>query len=642
MGKFVHTLLSPLRAYSAMLLFIIGIVLSYLFVSIQFWSIVGPIFGVVIGTLIMIIGSIYFYFHPSEKDNQVSKYNLMDIRFPVILTSLYVIGLIVLLRSVNYHRPPSLYILFGGYTAIIGYQIARGEPRQRIVPQMIVLAFFIYWSSQFLFPAGMYGPDTVNVYIPSIQSTVVSGELQSELARYGGHLGYVTIFNLIGGLSIRQSYFLLATFLLVGTVMIISIIDNVFPQISQSVAMYAALIFCTSSWMLGRGMHPNKLNFFYALTLLLGLSAFKIYQAQNLRSTTTKAWFVIGFIIGPAITFGHRFSAGAALVFLFSIGVYAILSRTVLAQEYKWVPYGPVLPFIGVYVLQIIGNPLHQGPLLNRLLALVFSIIESNEMASQTTVSSGGPGRYSSQVPLETLLVSTSAQTLLFLLAVIGAIWIFRQSEWEYDFLIFWMGIVSVLLIVSLINNSADVQPHRFYALLVLFGFNVCAGVVLYRLSNITLLDTNHISVEFGSSTVAIIFGIFAITSLASPIADTVTSPVGDNIPHYRQFETNQQIQGEQWVDEYSQTAIEITRPGTDVPIEQISPTRGEVNLSSYDSGTVISYSYLSNRTGVISRDGLALGGRVFIFVDSPQKIDDNQVYTNGESEVFITISQSE
>jgi len=640
MSRIVHAILAPLRKYSAVLLLLIGLSLSYLFISIEFWSIVGPILGVAIGASVAIIGSVYAYFRFSEGSIDKSRSDPLDVRVPIILTSIYIIGMIVLLRSVNYYRPPLLYVLFGGYTAIIGYQIARGEPRRRVVPQMLILAFFIYWSSQFLFPAGMYDPDTVVRYIPAIDTTLATSEIPSDLARYGGHLGYATIFTLIGGLSTQQSYFFLATFLLVGTILLVTILSDVFPQISGEVALYAALIFCTSSWMLGRGLHPNKLNFFYALILLLGLSAFKIYQAETHGLVATKAWAIIGFIAGPAIVFGHRFSAGAALVFVASIGVYVVLSRTVLAQEYEWVPYGPVLPFLTIYALQVIGNPLHQEPLFSRLIGLVSAVVISDE-ASQVAGGSGGPGRYSSQIPLETLFVSTSSQAILFALAVIGSIWMFKRSEWEYDFLIFWMSVISALLIVSLLSNSADTAPQRFYALLTLFGFNICAGIVLYRLSNATLLNEGYVSIDFGSTSVAIVFGIFAVTSLVSPVADKVTSPAGDDIPHFRQFHTEQQIQSEQWTDEYSQTAIEITRPHTDVPIERTGVITGEADLSSYNRGTVVVYSNLSNRTGVILTDGLTLGGRELVFIESPQIPADDQIYTNGESEVFI-ISYSE
>ena len=639
MSKTVHAALSPLRKYSAVLLLMIGLSLSYLFISIQFWSVVGPILGVAIGAAIAGIGSIYAYFRVSEGPTRRTKSNALDIRIPLILTSAYVVGMILLLRSVNYYRPPLLYVLFGGYTAVVGYQIARGESRRRIVPQMLILAFFIYWSSQMLFPAGMYDPDTVFRYVPSITSTLASGEIPAADARYGGHLGYVAMFTLLGGASVQQSYFFLATLVLVGTILLIVILDKILPVINQSVALYAALIFCTTSWMLGRGMHPNKLNFFYPLILLLGLSAFSIYQSETRSLTETRSWFLIGFLAGPAVVFGHRFSAGAALVFLFSIGTYVLLSRTALAHEYEWVPYGSVLPFIGIYALQVIGNPFHQGPLMSRLLGLVTAAVVSDEATQTAGGGGGGPGRYSSQIPLETLFVSTSAQTILFALAVIGAIWMFKRSEWEYDLLIFWMGVISVLLIISLVNNTADTAPQRFYALLTLFGFNVCAAVVLYRLSNASVLDSGYISVNFGSTSVAVLLGIFAVASLASPIADTVTSPAGDDIPHFKQFDTAQQIQSEQWAGEYGQSALEITGPNTNIPIEQTGATTGEADLSSIPPNIVIVYSNLVSRTGVAADGGLTIGGREFVFIDSPQRMADDQIYTNGESEAFIRSS---
>jgi hypothetical protein len=121
-----------------------------------------------------------------------------------------------------------------------------------------------------------------------------------------------------------------------------------------------------------------------------------------------------------------------------------------------------------------------------------------------------------------------------------------------------------------------------------------------------------------------------------SPVADKATSPVGDDVPHFRQFDTNQRIQGDQWSEQYGEEVVQLTTPNTEIPIEQTSATTGEANISGLESGTLLSYSDLVNRTGMISSTGLTLGGRQFVFVESPARPTDSRVYTNGETTTYV------
>jgi hypothetical protein len=377
-------------------------------------------------------------------------------------------------------------------------------------------------------------------------------------------------------------------------------------------------------------MHPNKLNFFYPLILLVGLATIRLFRSSESYSSNTMAWIGIVAVVSPAIIFGHQFSAGAALVFLAVLGTFSLICQTVLTGQYSNVPQRSIIFVVVAYVLAVLGNPIHQGPLLFRFSELTLSVVQS----TSTTGGSGGPGGYSA-LPINVLLFSTAAQALLFALSILGAIWIFKKSEWEYDLVLFWLGSISVLLVVSVLQNSADTSPQRFYSLLTLFGFNVCTGAFLYYV-NKRDLRSNAISADVGYSIVAVLIAILAITSLASPIADRATSPVSDEMPHFRQFDTAQLNEGNKWTQNYGSPDINrIVPPESDVPIQRTGRITGEANISSLASGEPYVYSALANRTGVVVSGGLSLGGRTFVFVAPPSNPTGELIYTNGQTTVY-------
>lgn len=640
----VQTLISRIsrviRQSASVLLLLAGAAALYVFISVGFWSVVGPILGVVIGAVVAIGGTLVGVVRGRNASRASTPHQPLDGRVPIVLASLYVVSIILLFRVHTYQRPTLMYVLFGGYTGIIGYQIARGEAKHRIVPQILVLAFFTYWSSQFLFPAGMYALDTQNGYIPALNGMFETGRVPGYyLSRYAGHLAYVAQFALVGGISAQLAYYLLATLVLCGTVLLIGMLDRALSALVPRVALYGALVFSIMSWMIGRGMHPNKLNFFYPLILLLGIAAFKLYETDALAPSKPWVWLVIGFTVSPAIVFGHRYSAGAALFFLLAFGVFVGLSHTVLKREYSHVPQGSVIPFVFIYVLQVIGNPLHQGALLERITDTLLSVFVQSDSALASAgggITLGGPGRYS-ELPLNVLLVSTSAQTLLFAFAVIGGVMVFKRSEWEFDYVLFWIGCISVLLVVSLLWNSADTAPQRFYSLLGLFGFNICAGVFLCRVDQQRVFGRVRSAVDIGPSLAAVFLAFLAVTSLASPIADRTTSPVNDEIPHVRQFETNQLNAGQGWQIQYApEGSHAVIPPSSTLPLVRTGPNSGVVNTRGIARGTLYSYSELSMRTGVIAGDGQSLGGRSLAFVGLPPVPQDATVYTNGETTSFV------
>ena len=623
--QLVYSRVDYIRGYSAVILLILGILLSYLFISIEYWSIVGPILGVTAGAAIAVVWIFVNNLYKFDSSIRTEE-STLPIQVPIILSSFYILTVLVGTRFYLHQRPIWLYLIFGGYAALIAYQISIGESRWRIVLQIVVLAFFTYWSSQLLFPAGMYNPDTYYAYIPNIHEIYATGSIPESQTIYAGHLAMAAEFSMVTGLPPQIAYFLLSTLLLVCTIPIIAIINRALPAVSSKMVLYGALVFSISSWMLRRGMHPNKLNFFYPLILLLCLVTLQLYRSET--RVVNYPWIISGLLIMPAIVFGHQFSAGATMVFLLVIAVFALFTRLLPDRVYGSRSQGVIYPFVLVYILSVIGNPVHQGALLRRFSNILLSVVQSESTA-------GGAGSYS-ELMLNVLIASTTAQTLLFTLSILGAIWLFQQGKWEYDFIICWLGALSILLVVSLVLNSADTQPQRFYAFLILFGFNICTGALLTLIDYRGIFQSRQISFSVGRSVVIILIFTLAITSLASPIADNATSPVADDIPHFRQFDTDQRIAGDQWTQEYTMGSKQIVGPSSDVPIKQTGPNTGVVNFSSRDDRMIYSYSQLANRTGIMTSVGLSLGGRTYVFVTSPEKPTDSQIYGNGETTVFL------
>jgi hypothetical protein len=212
----------------------------------------------------------------------------------------------------------------------------------------------------------------------------------------------------------------------------------------------------------------------------------------------------------------------------------------------------------------------------------------------------------------------------------------FRQKKWEFDLVIFWLAMLSLLLIISLLRNSGDTQPQRFYAYLVLFGFNICAAAFLYLFDDRAVLEWFSYSIHGGRILIVILVTSLALTGLASPIADEVMSPVADDLPHNQKFVTEQQIAGDLWSERYTPNAIYVAPgPYQKPPIQQTGQSTGIVNTTGVKTGTVITYSKLSNRTGLVESNSIALGGRNFVFVKSPGEPEDNRIYSNGETFSF-------
>ncbi|MFB6185666.1 MAG: hypothetical protein ABEI86_02215, partial [Halobacteriaceae archaeon] len=150
----------------------------------------------------------------------------------------------------------------------------------------------------------------------------------------------------------------------------------------------------------------------------------------------------------------------------FAIYLFFLLRNHLLGEQYSKLNSVKGIGLIGAYILGVMGNPFHQGPLLGRLSSTILSVIETSPSSS-----SGGPGRYSA-LQLDVLVLSTASQILLFALVILGFCWCIREKEWEYDFTTVWVGFISLFLIFSVVQNSTDTSPQRFYSLLVLFGLH--------------------------------------------------------------------------------------------------------------------------------------------------------------------------
>jgi len=612
--------INSLRKHAAIIVSLFCVLALYIFISVGFRSVLGPVLGGTIGGITAII---VLYTHGSIiQDTEARTRTPPDYRVPVIVTCLYASSIVIMYRFVSYDRPLVHYLVFGAFAGYIAYEIATGVRRTRVVPQILILSFFTYWSSQFAFPAGAYSPDVHGRALPAIREGLAQAQISADYSTYMGYFVYVAETSRLVDLSPEMTYYILATVVLVGSLLVLSVLDIALPRIPREVALYATLLFGCMSWTLGRGMWPNKLNFFYPLILLVGLVTLRLFASGDQLSR--KRWLLIGTILSPALIFGHRFSAGAAMVFLGTIGIFIVLYYTLLEDEYAPQPRGLTLGFVGAYILAIVGNPLHSQPLLGRFTSLLLSIL-----SPATASASGGPGRYS-DFALEFLIANTAGQAMLFGLAIFGAALVIRRTAWEYDLVILWMGVLSVLLIGSLVVNARDFQPQRFYALLGLFGLNICAGA--------TLLAANRITPrKIGPPILAIAVCFFAIASLASPIAGMALSPFNDEIPHIPKYETEQGIEGTEWVDSFTENPLSVVPPTSDIPTNRISPARVELVLNEVEPGQLYIYSNISAQSGIVVDDGRSIGGRNFAFVEPPNSVRDSTIYANGQTTAYIT-----
>jgi len=624
MQPVVLNALDQFRGKIEYFLIAIGSTLAYLLFRIGFYSIGLPITGIVLGAIFS-LGAQRFERDSVAPDRWISDIN---IRISVIMASIYVTGVIVTYRFYTYEMPAIHYILFAVYVGYITLEISQGQSQRRVIPHILILCFVTYWSNQFAFPAGAFQPDTWGEAVPIIDQTLSESTPSFEIfyQSLGAlNLSFVSTFKLVGDFGTFTAYALLATLVLTGTILIISLLPKALPSIPEQVGLYAALIFGISGWMLGRGFRPNKLNFFYSLILLLGVSLLYLFSTSN--RPRDGRWILITILAGSALVFGHRYSAGAGLFLLFSIFIFSVLQRTILNKQYLDLKTTEGTALFGGYLISVMANPFHQGPLLRRLTDTILIVVgTAASSTSAYSTNAGGPGRYSS-LTLDILAISTAAQTLLFAMVIFGFCLCFRKKEWEYDFVTVWVAIISTFLIFAVLQNSADTSPQRFYSQLILFGFNIFAAAGLYyRFNNI------HVNLRtIGVVLVIITFGIF---SLISPVAHLNTSPMGDEIPHSPKYVTEQSESGADWSERYS---IELVSP----PITQTGSTTGRIETSDLPDSAF--YMYEERRmgeSGAIAAGGRTLGGRTWVFVSPPTYETESVMYSNGDTYILQKVSK--
>lgn len=606
---------SLVRHYASIPVALICLAALGFFASIGYRAILGPVLGATVGGLVAVVVLHLRPLRPLKTERSTPP----DYRIAVIISSLFVTSTIIMYRLTLYERPWVQYLAFGAFAGYIAYEIATGARRRRVLPQISVLTFFTYWSVQLAYPAGMFAADTRGDYLPLLRSAVETGHIGGFMPAFG-HLIYVLGALQVTGVSAQLGYFLLATLVLTGTVFVISMLDRVLPAIDTREVLFGALFFGCMSWTLGRGFHPNKLNFFYALILLVGI----VPLAGYARSTATgrHRWLLIGLFAGPALIYGHRFSAGAAMVFLGTIAVFALGYQFVAKKQALDPIYSAAVAM--TYVIAVLGSPFNQRPILGRAVSLLSSIF----VPAATGGSGGGPGRYS-ELSLELLLLSTGGQAILFGLGVLGAAVAIRRSEWEYDLGIVWMAALVGLLFASLLFNSTDVQPQRFYALLGLFGLNIFAGVALVYLkeSAPNLISARRIG--------AIVF-VFALLSLGSPIAGMHLSFVGDDVPHIRLHNTNQQLAGDEWVEEYDGNESTMLTM-SELPIELVAEKTATIDTGRLEFGDRYVYAQATAESGVLSRSsGRGIGARQFVFLEFESPSSEAVIYANGDTTVYL------
>lgn len=610
---------SAIRYYISIPIALICFILLAYILAKEYYSIFTPILGATIGALVAI-----FFLHVWSTQREQVHSSPPDYRFAMIVTGIYISSMIWMYRLSLYQRPVVHYFAFGGFAAYIAYEIGVGANRTRIIPQLVALTFFTYWSVQFAFPEGMFAPDTRGKFIPTVRTALDSGFIHDiSMLKYLSHLTYVVETTAIAGVSAKLGYFLISTFVVLVTIFIISIMGDVMPSVSHQVALYGALFFSCMSWTLKSAFYPNKLNFFYALILVVGYAAIIKFGSQS--ATTKRRWVVIGFIGALAIIFGHRFSAGVALVLLLTISLFVFFSPRVINYKER-LSFRHVFYFVSAYILAIVGTPLHQGALLRRMTDIVSSVVTGLfPRASSGAASGGSPGRYSA-LPLEELIISTSSQAIFFALAVFGAAYAVRRKDWEYDLVLAWIGAVSLLLFIGLMFNQSSVQPQRFYAYLGLFGLNICAGVGIV---NILRSDIDI----FSARTVSIIVLIFTVLSLGSPVAGIHFSFIGDDIPHTQKYNIQHQMSGEKWVHTYQgPQSIDMWY---ELPRSENSNTSAKIDLSRIDRESRYMYSQEAQRTGVTISGGTGLGDRRKVFLEFIPSPIDNKIYTNAETVAY-------
>lgn len=620
----VNSVLSAFRSYSAHILLVVSIGVLGIVYLLGLRPFIGIAVGVFAGSLLAVI---------LKLDFDITNYrsNPPDWRIGWSIVALYVTATIVIYRPVLRTRPVAQYLLFGVVAGSLAYQIYRGQNSRHIVPQLLIFAFITYWSSQFAFPVGIQGPDTF-AFVPASQRIAQLGHLPPQIIYRSTplHLLYVAESTIVTNGSVQLNYYLGSIASLLIAVMLVATLSEIVPGLNRRTALFASLVFATSGFTLQRGMYPTKLNFFKPL-ILIGIYAAYLSAQSRVQS---RRFLLLLLVSSLALVFGHTYSMGITMVIVGALFVFSFVIRLTRGLDYSdRVPSGSMVPVAMILVLILFGYALTgKTGIIGRLQGILFSVIAPLTQSAVDTAGGSSGGRYA-ELSLSILLFSTLGQALLFGLGVLGGLVMIRRREWGYDSILFWIvGGVS-LIGFSLLFNAVDIPTPRIYTLLVMFGLNISLVVGVYSLAKIPRQ-------EFQAIVAGLLMAIFAISALASPVAGVTMSPVGDEIPHFRNYKTNQDAEAQIWGSSYlPESAYRMQRATTTSPLLPGIDTRtANLKIDSIKDGRTYEYTELAKDTGLIlSTSSTGLGGRRFVFVSLPNSTQtDNVIYQNGESQVYI------
>lgn len=603
-----------IRKYAPVPVVIGGLTLTFLFYQIGYKPFIGPIAGAALGGA---IGVGILLLRPGMIQRP------LDPRIPAIGISLYIVLMIGMYRlSPIGTRPVLHYVLFGAGAAFIVYQALRGGSARVIIPQIIVLAFFTYWASQWAFPGGMFGPDTPGNFIPAVNGILAGGTITPEMtySEMPGHMIFVASILLTTDLDTQVGYYLVMTLCLVATIPLFVLLRRA-PGFDERTIIIAALLFATTGFIIGRGTRPNKLNVYFPLILLMiGITIHEMYRGGKWIE-----WITIAVVTVGALIFGHMYSTGVAGIIVLALVGFALISRSGFL-EHKWKPRRSVFNLGLIIALSLIGYSLVGGnSTISRLTKVVASLL---------TIASGGMGggsaggRYA-ELPLNVLIGSTMGATLFFVLGLAGVIVGLRKRISSIDMLVGWILSCGGLLAMGLFVSAANLSPARIYSLLALFGFNILGALALRRLGG---MNRRRLVAA------AVVVGIFATASLASPTASSALSIYSDELTHFKKFNRVAELKGTEWVDEHGDEVARMRVPNTEVPVKITGSSQGVINRSAIESGTMYVYKQSAQTGGAGLRldRGIQFGSSQYAFVTLPPDIErDNQVYANGRMSVF-------
>lgn len=650
MDILAHQLIRRILPYLVLLgsILVLGIV-----ILLELWPFVGPAIGVVIGSVLAI--ALLRTSPETSFPLQVGPEAPLDWRLPASITTLYVASVFVSYRLFLHTRPPIHYVLFSGIVAFIAYQIHRGQPRTHVLSQLCIVAFTTYWSSQLAFPAGMRNQDTPEL-LEGFSQIQAAGKIIKHATRYD-HTPVQPIqavqYLEILGMNFLTVYNLIAVLALTGTIIFVGVLDRALPSISRQTALYAALFFAFMSFTLNRGHIPNKINFFMPLTIIVVLLVLFIVFTDRDR----KKWILVGLVSFTTLILGHDYSAGVTMIIVaallgygVSINASKVISYTSKRTNRRYFPFALCLSLVIMFIGYALGT---EGVVLQG----IGSIAATMFLASGETIASAGSTGQYAELDLELLLFATAVETFIFIFGIAGLVIILRKGRHDLDAVAFWIITGFSLIGLSLVIGAAHLPPHRIYSLLGLFGLNLTIAITLQ------LLSTNHGSGKWRSipsgAVVVVIVCTFAVFSLASPIAAMPMSPLTQEMPHDRHYETVANNHGIAWIESYGQTEgvirLHLTRyteedhlltmivPHREMAVVETGTKTAIINRDEIDPGTIYMYSKLGEETGIHAPvgdeavgDERTLGGREFYWLEpNPDSEYDDLIYTNGETTYY-------